>query len=162
MIEFVAGDILKSKAEAIGHGIAPNDHFNQGLALSLREQWPSLYKDFRHYCHTQKASEGDLWAWKGAGGPTIFSLFTQQAPESQEGHPGRASESNVNASLKNLAREVKKAKLKSLALPKIATGVGGLSWEIVKPLILKHFKDSDVKICVYEKYQKDLPATETL
>jgi O-acetyl-ADP-ribose deacetylase (regulator of RNase III) len=162
MIEFVTGDILKSKAEAIGHGIAPNDHFNQGLALSLREQWPSLYKDFRHYCHTQKASEGEVWAWKGAGGPTIFNLFTQTAPDSKDGHPGRASESYVNASLKNLAKEVKKANIKSLALPKIATGVGGLSWETVKPLILKHFEGSDVQISIYEKYQKNVQAKESL
>ena len=133
MIQFVTGDILKSKAEAIGHGVAPNDHFNQGLALSLREQWPSLYKDFRHYCHTQKASEGELWAWKGAGGPTIFNLFTQETPESKDGHPGRASESHVNSSLKNLAKEIKKNNVKSLALPKIATGVGGLQQPAVEP-----------------------------
>ncbi len=162
MIEFVTGDILKSKAEAIGHGIAPHDHFNQGLALSLREEWPSLYKDFRHFCQTQKVTEGEVWAWKGAGGPTIFNLFTQQAPESKDGHPGRASESYVNSSLKSLAKELKKANIKSLALPKIATGVGGLSWEVVKPLILKHFEESDVSLIVYEKYQKGQQAQENL
>jgi O-acetyl-ADP-ribose deacetylase (regulator of RNase III) len=162
MIEFVSGDILKSKAEAIAHGVAPNDHFNQGLALSLREQWPSLYKDFRHYCHTQKVSEGDLWSWKGAGGPVIFNLFTQMEAESKDGHPGSASESNVNSCLKHLAKEVKQKNLKSLALPKIATGVGGLSWDVVRPLIMKHFSELDVKVVVYEKYQKNLQATEAL
>ncbi len=162
MIEFVTGDILKSKAEAIAHGVAPFDHFNQGLALSLREQWPSLYKDFRHFCHTQKVEEGDVWTWKGAGGPTIFNLFTQEAATQQEGHPGRSSESYVNTCLKNLAKEIKKSNTKSLALPKLATGVGGLSWETVKPLILKHFEGVDTKLFVYEKYQKDLSAMEVL
>ena len=49
MLKEVTGDILLSTAGAIAHGIAPHDNFKQGLALSLREQWPGMYKDFRHY-----------------------------------------------------------------------------------------------------------------
>ena len=52
MIHEIAGDILLSKAALIAHGIAPMDDFHSGLALALRERWPALYKDFRHYCHT--------------------------------------------------------------------------------------------------------------
>ena len=42
MIYEVSGDILLSKAQAIAHGVAPNDHFTNGLALSLRERYPAL------------------------------------------------------------------------------------------------------------------------
>ena len=45
MIQQVTGDILLSNAQAVAHGIAPNDHFDSGLALSLRQDWPALYKD---------------------------------------------------------------------------------------------------------------------
>lgn len=162
MIQFVTGDILKSKAEAVAHGIAPNDHFNQGLALTLREQWPSLYKDFRHYCHSQKVAEGDVWAWKGAGGPVIFNLFTQQRAETKDGNPGSSSESYVNTCLKNLIKALKNENIKSIALPRLATGVGGLSWDVVKPLMLKHFEGLDIQFFIYEKYQKDLAAKEAL
>ena len=48
MIKYVAGDILLSKSGMIAHGVAPNDDFGQGLALSMRKNWPSMYKDFRH------------------------------------------------------------------------------------------------------------------
>ena len=44
MIYEVSGDILLSEARAIAHGVAPNDNFATGLALSLREHWPALYK----------------------------------------------------------------------------------------------------------------------
>ncbi len=48
MIYEVSGDILLSEARAIAHGVAPNDNFANRLpALSLREHWPALYKDFR-------------------------------------------------------------------------------------------------------------------
>lgn len=162
MIEFVTGDILKSKAQALAHGVAPSDHFNQGLALTLREQWPSLYKDFRHFCYTQKVSEGDVWAWKGAGGPVIFNLFTQKRAETDDGNPGSSSESYVNTCLKNLTKTLQKENIKSIALPRLATGVGGLSWEVVKPLMLKHFEGLDIKVFIYDKFQKDVAAQESL
>lgn len=34
MIHEVAGDILLTKAQAVAHGVAPNDHFDSGLALA--------------------------------------------------------------------------------------------------------------------------------
>jgi O-acetyl-ADP-ribose deacetylase (regulator of RNase III) len=39
MIHEVSGDILLTTAQAIAHGVAPNDHFDHGLALALRETW---------------------------------------------------------------------------------------------------------------------------
>lgn len=42
MIHYVSGDILLSKAAAIAHGVAPNDHMDHGLALALRERWPAM------------------------------------------------------------------------------------------------------------------------
>ena len=62
MLKEVSGDILLSTAGAIAHGIAPHDHFKQGLALSLREQWPGMYKDFRHYCQTYTPKPGGAWS----------------------------------------------------------------------------------------------------
>ena len=47
MIKKVQGDIMLSKADAMAHGVAPMDHFDSGLAASIREDYPSLYKDFR-------------------------------------------------------------------------------------------------------------------
>ena len=71
MIKEVQGDILLSGAQAIAHGVSPNDNFAQGLALSLREQWPALYKDFRHYCHDAHPKAGDAWLWGAADGTRI-------------------------------------------------------------------------------------------
>ena len=56
MIAEVTGDLLLSTSQAIAHGVAPGDHFDRGLALALRQQYPAMAKDFRHYidqCHTK-------------------------------------------------------------------------------------------------------------
>lgn len=161
MIQYVAGDILKTKAEALAHGVAPNDDFKQGLALTLREQWPALYKDFRHFCHTSGPKEGDVWTWKGAGGPFVLNMMTQEAPKTKNDHPGKASEPNVNHALKNLKTAIEENNIKSIAITKVATGVGGLDWDSqVKPLIEKQLGDLDIPVFVYETYKKGESANE--
>ena len=160
MLHYVAGDILLSKATAIAHGVAPNDHFDSGLALSLREQWPAMYKDFRHYCHGGKCKPGGIWAWAGADGSRIVSLLTQDPPPSQNQRPGPATVTHVNHALHALEQFVTAEKITSLALPRLATGVGRLSWDDVKPLIEKHLSSLAIPIYVYETYHAGQAANE--
>lgn len=160
MIHYVTGDILLSKAQAIAHGVAPNDPFSSGLALSLREHWPAMYKDFRHYCQTTHPKSGQSWTWGGAEGARIISLFTQEAAFEHGAKPGKASIENVNHALRELRRVMEAEKFSSLALPRLATGVGGLNWEDVSPLIEKHLGDLPVPVYVYNTYQKGIEANE--
>jgi len=160
MIREVQGDILLSKADVVAHGIAVNDDFKQGLALSLRERWPSLYKDFRHFCHTTSPAEGTVWSWKGVGSAVIVNLFTQHAPHHAGDHPGKATLPAVGKALRALAQEVEKNGYKSVALPKVATGVGGLKWEEVKPLVEQHLGALKVPVYVYSTYVKGQAASE--
>ena len=73
MIREVAGDILLTRAQVIAHGIAPHDHFDTGLALALRERWPSMVRDYRHAIHAKPLEAGEIWAWAGvdADGRTL-------------------------------------------------------------------------------------------
>ena len=144
----------------IAHGVSPNDNFGQGLALSLREQWPALYQDFRHYCKTKQADPGDLWTWMGANGRQIVNLFTQEPPKSAGGHPGRATARHVGHTLRALHSLVEAEKIKSLALPRLATGVGGLEWSVVQPLLEQHLGKLKIPVIVYTRYEKGVAAKE--
>lgn len=160
MIKEVSGDILLTNAQAIAHGMAPNDHFNRGLALSLRENYPSMYKDFRHYYKLTHPEPGKAWMWGGVGGVRIINLLTQEPAKGHNSHPGKASLPNVNHALKELVKIVKKEKIKSLALPKLATGVGGLDWKDVRPLIYERLSDLDIPVYIYSTYSKGIKAQE--
>jgi O-acetyl-ADP-ribose deacetylase (regulator of RNase III) len=160
MIHHVSGDILLSKTQILAHGVAPNDPFTTGLAHSLREQWPSMYKDFRHYCQTKHPKAGESWTWGGANGKRIIALFTQEAAYDHGTKPGKATLENVNHALRELRHVIETEKLTGLALPRLATGVGGLDWKDVEPLMVKHLGDLPVPIYVYTTYQKGVAASE--
>lgn len=160
MIHEVKGDILLSDAEAIAHGIAPNDHFEQGLAFSLREQWPAMYKDFRHNMHSQRPKEGSIVVWASSEGKRMVHLLTQQHSPGNNANPGEATLKFVNHALRELRAWIDKEGVKSVALPRLATGVGKLDWNEVKPLIEQHLGDAACATYVYVEYQKGLKADE--
>ena len=159
MITKVCGDILLSEAKAIAHGIAPHDHFNQGLALNLRERYPAMAQDFRHYCHQQNPKSGHAWLWAGPE-KIIISLMTQEPAPGNKTHPGKASTKNINHALKELCSIIEKEEITSIALPRLATGVGGLEWSDVEPLIEKYLGDLKIHVIIYETYNKDEKAIE--
>lgn len=160
MIKQLTGDILLSDAQAVAHGIAPNDHFDSGLALSLRQDWPALHKDFRHYLHTTHPKPGGLWVWTRADGRRVINLFTQEPAPSENARPGKATYQNVNHCLRELHKLVEHEKISSLALPRLATGVGGLEWDQVEPLLQQHLGSLQIPIYVYTTYQRGVKAAE--
>lgn len=162
MIHELAGDLLFSGAEAIVQGVAPNDDFQHGLAMQLRERMPAMYKEFRHHCQTKHPKSGALWDWTSPDGRRIISLFTQDAAYEHGKKPGAASVSHVNHALHALRGLLQKEKIKSVALPRLACGITGLDWSDVRPLIEHHLGDLDIPVYVYSTYQKGLKALEPI
>lgn len=160
MIHEVTGDILLTKAQGIAHGIAPNEHFDSGLALSLRENWPGMSKDFRHYAHQTHPNPGEIWVWGGVGGIQIFNLLTQEGKHEHGAKPGRATLTNVSHCLKRLRHELDQGEVKSLAISRLATGVGGLEWADVSELVVQHLGDLSIPIYIYTTYHKGQQANE--
>ncbi|MBX7144902.1 MAG: macro domain-containing protein [Oligoflexia bacterium] len=160
MIQDVSGDILFTKAQVLAHGVGVNDDFKSELAMALRQQWPALYKDFRHYCQSTHPKPGGVWVWQGTDGRRIVNLFTQEPPSAKGQHPGPAHLEFVNRSLHDLAQYLREEKIQSVALPRLATGVGRLDWKDVLPLIKKHLGEVDCTVYVYSTYHKGKKAEE--
>lgn len=94
-------------------------------------------------------------------GQRIVNLMTQEAAYDNGSKPGKASIEYVNRSLKNLKELIEQEKIESLALPRLATGVGSVDWEDVRPLIYKHLEDLDIPIYIYTLYPKGVKADES-
>lgn len=160
MIHEVSGDILLTSAQMIAHGIAANDPMNQGLALSLHKRYPAMHKDFHHWCHIRQPKPGSAWMWGGAGGVRIACLITQEGGLQRGSRPQKATLSNVRNSLKILTKIVEKEKINSLALPRLATGVGGLDWADVGPVVHETLAELAIPVYVYTVFHAGERAEE--
>ncbi|MEZ4267512.1 MAG: macro domain-containing protein [Myxococcota bacterium] len=164
MIHEVTGDILLSRAELIAHGVAPNDHFDSGLALALRQRFPSMVKDYRHWVKTSHPRPGEIWAWAGQGADgtrRVVSLLTQDGDVNDaRARPEKATLSNVQHSLKALRAFIEEREIASVALPRLATGVGGLDWDEVGPLVHEFLGSLKIPVYVYTTYHANVKAEE--
>lgn len=162
MIYEVEGDILLTKAQAIAHGVCVNDPMNVGLALALHNLYPAMHKDYHHWCHQHRPEPGDAWLWSGTNGVRIVNLITQQGIDNHDHRLGKATVKNVTGALKTLVKIINKEQLTSIALPRLATGVGGLEWQDVKPVIESTLGQLDIPVYVYTTYRAGQTADETL
>lgn len=160
MIVEVQGDILFSKSKVIAHGVAANDPMTQGLAKSLHERMPAMHKDFHHWCHMQHREPGEIWAWTDANGIRVVCLITQEGGYGHGARPGKATIKNVSHTLKALKKLALAEKFASIALPRLATGVGGLNWDDVRPIIYEQLGDLDIPVYLYSTYVPDQVAKE--
>ena len=161
MIIEVEGDILHSKAQVIVHGVAANDPMSQGLAKSLHEYMPSMHKDFHNWCRINHPKPGEAWVWTAADGVRIVNLLTQEGGYGHGAQPGKASTKNVNHALRALKKMAVKEKFTSMALPRLATGVGGLDWADVEPLIKDQLSELNIPIYLYSVYRPGEKAEES-
>ena len=159
MIHEVEGDILLTRAQVIAHGIAANDPMNQGLALTLHDHYPAMHKDFHHWCHLVHPKPGDAWMWGGPDNIRIINLITQEGGYGSE-KPGKASISNVNHCLKSLKKIIQAEGFESIAMPRLATGVGGLDWKDVRPLIDSKLGELDINVYLYAIFHAGQQAEE--
>ena len=160
MIHEVSGDILLTRAQAIAHGIGANDPMSEGLALSLHKRFPSMHKDFHHWCHTSRPAPGAAWMWVGPDGERIVNLITQEGGYGHGARPQKATLKHVRDSLKELTKMIEKEAITSVALPKLATGVGGLSWEDVRPVIDEKMGELQIPVYLYTEFHAGQQANE--
>ena len=108
-----------------------------------------------------EAQPGEIWMWGGVGCARIFNLMTQDGEHTHGSRPGKATLANVNHCMRRLRHDIEAERITSLALPALATGVGGLAWADVKPLIEQHLGDLSIPIFVYATYHAGMRANET-
>ena len=48
--------------------VSQDEHYKTQFLKSLKEDWPALAKDFRHYCHQENPQTGDVWLWTSPEG----------------------------------------------------------------------------------------------
>ena len=149
MLSFITGDILQSTEAYIAQGVAMGNQegLGTGLAFKISERWPDVQIAFKRYVRSHKFKGGDLWIYKPSEKrPGFFYLATQ--PDMYH-----ATLPFVRRSLKKLTRYTSDNTIQSVALPKIASGLGKLSWEEeIRPLFVQLLTPGDCRFVVYERY----------
>jgi len=152
VIEFVAGDLLLANEDFLAQGVAEGNQegLGTGLALQISKRWPDVQTAFKKHARSGRFRGGDLWVCPGNDErPGVVYLATQ--PDMYH-----ATLPYLRKAIRRLRRWADQEQVGSVALPKIAAGLGKLSWsQDVRPLLLEHLQDSPCRFVVYEDYRRN-------
>lgn len=149
MITFIKeGDIFKIEyIKNYAHGCNCVGAMGKGIALTFREKFPEMYKEYKLLCENDSFNLGDVFLYQYADG-FIFNLGTQLTWRTPVDYEGL---SNAIYKMFDIASS---RKITPIALPRIGAGLGGGNWDSICNIILKiSEKYNDVDLYIIENYK---------
>lgn len=133
MIRETRGNLLKAHAEALVNTVNTKGIMGKGIALQFRQAFPVMFRDYEKACKDERVTLGkmDVHDLGGlVGGPRWIINFPTK------GHwKAKSRIEDVESGLKDLIATIRDLGIKSIAVPPLGCGNGGLPWNEVKPLI---------------------------
>lgn len=148
MIRYTTGDILKAEAEALVNTVNCVGVMGRGIALQFKEMFPANYKAYAAACKREEVQPGRMF---------IFDTGELTAPRYIVNFPtkrhwrGKSRIEDIRSGLAALIDEVRARGIRSIAIPPLGSGLGGLDWAEVRPLIAIALAAlPDVEVLVFE------------
>jgi O-acetyl-ADP-ribose deacetylase (regulator of RNase III) len=148
MINYITGNILESKAEALINTVNTVGVMGKGIALQFKKAYPNNFKAYAEACKRNEIITGKLFVTQdsnlNSGEKYIINFPTKKDWRKPSEY------SYIEDGLNDLILVLSEKRIKSIAIPPLGAGIGGLEWVKVKRLIENKLKHLDIEIQVYE------------
>lgn len=146
-IQIASGNLLESKAEALVNTVNTVGVMGKGIALQFKRAFPENFREYEAACKRGEVELGRMFVHvtNTIDNPRYIVNF----PTKQHWR-SRSKIADVKAGLSDLKRVIRRLGIRSIAVPPLGCGNGGLSWADVRPLIERSLGDFvDVDVLVY-------------
>ncbi len=147
MIEEIAGNLLNADAEALVNTVNCIGFMGKGIALQFKQAYPDNFDAYERACKAGDVRPGRMFT---------FTTNLMMNPRYLINFPtkrhwrGDSRIEDIDAGLVALVAEIKRLGIKSIAVPPLGCGNGGLDWAEVRPLIVAAFKSlPDVRVLLF-------------
>ena len=148
MINVKTGNILTDKSQAIVNTVNCVGVMGKGLALQFKKAFPDNFKLYKSACDQKLVKPGKMFITKYED--MLENKYIINFPTKQH-WKGASRIEFIDDGLKDLICQVRDLGIKSIAIPPLGAGLGGLDWRLVKELIIKAFSSiPDIEVAVYE------------
>jgi O-acetyl-ADP-ribose deacetylase (regulator of RNase III) len=149
MIRYTTGNLLDARTDAIVNTVNTVGIMGKGIALMFKEAFPANFREYEAACKRGDVRTGRMFITERSaimGAPRWLINF----PTKQHWRSNARLEW-VEAGLEDLRAVILEKQIRSIALPPLGCGNGGLNWREVRPAIERALGDlPDVEIVVYE------------
>ena len=148
MLQSVHGDLLKSDAEALVNPVNCVGVMGRGLAAQFKSAWPLNFRTYEAACKRAEVQAGRMFITETGlqSGPRWLVNF----PTKRHWRESSRME-DIESGLVALVQDVRRLNIRSIAIPPLGCGLGGLDWCDVRPHIATAFAAlPDVRVLLYE------------
>lgn len=132
MIEFRMGDILQADAQALVNTVNCVGVMGRGIALQFKNRFPENFKAYAAACTREEVKPGRMFVFETGtlGNPKLIINFP-----TKRHWRGKSRMEDVDSGLRALVAEIRTRGIRSIAIPPLGSGLGGLTWADVRPRI---------------------------
>ena len=148
MIQYIKGNLLESKAQALVNTVNTVGIMGKGIALQLKNQFPNNFKIYAKACKEKTFDIGQLLITEDTsllyGNKIIINFPTKtdwRKPSEYE---------YIERGLQELVKIIREKEIRSIAIPPLGAGNGGLNWAKVKTILEKYLSEIDCEIQIYQ------------
>lgn len=147
MLELVTGNLLEADTEALVNTVNTEGVMGKGIALQFKKKYLDMFEAYQRACKAGLVQPGRMHVYER---PDLFNpRYIINFPTKRHWRsPSRIED--IKTGLTALSEEIRKRHIKSIALPALGCGNGGLDWSEVLPAIRSSLADlTDVRLLVY-------------
>jgi O-acetyl-ADP-ribose deacetylase (regulator of RNase III) len=154
MITFTTGNLLEAEVDALVNTVNTVGVMGKGIALMFKERFPANFRQYEAACKAGEVRVGEMFVTANDEfeGPKWIINFP-----TKEQWFRRTKLEWIESGMIALKHVIREKDIKSIAVPPLGCGNGGLKWTTVRPIIERELSDlDDVEVVVYEptpKYQ---------
>ena len=138
MIERTRGNILTDDAEALVNTVNCVGVMGKGIALQFKKAFPENFKAYEAACRREEVKPGRMFVFET--GQLFNPRYIINFPTKRHWR-GKSRYEDISSGLQALVWEVRERKIRSIAIPPLGSGLGGLKWSRVKTMIEAAFEE---------------------
>jgi len=129
-VKHVQGDLFALDVDAIGHGVNCKGVMGAGIAVAFKKNFPQMFPEYANLCRLNLLSLGQVHVYDKPFNdyPVIYNIASQDEPGPNADYYALA------VAMRWVKFDAERRELKSVALPQIGCGIGGLQWTDVRAL----------------------------
>ncbi|NUM77961.1 macro domain-containing protein [candidate division KSB1 bacterium] len=156
MIKIARGNIVEADAEALVNTVNCVGYMGKGIALQFKQAFPKNFEAYAKACRAQNVKPGEMFVFET--GQLLGPKYIINFPTKRHWR-GKSRLEDIESGLHALVQTVKKLNIKTIAVPPLGCGLGGLQWSVVEPMIRKAFAEvPEVDLLLYAPHGSPHPA----
>lgn len=148
MITYTTGNLLEAKTEALVNTVNCVGIMGKGIALQFKQAYPDNYGQYVRACEAGEVQPGRMFITRT--GRMLPPFYIINFPTKRHWR-GKSRLEDIEVGLLALGQEIERLGIRSIAVPPLGCGSGGLDWEDVRPRIEQALAAlPDVQVVVYQ------------